>query len=196
VPIAPFAWTHEKTRVEFDGDELRINDEHLPLDKIERLSRNLSRSTAQGSWGRLDVGVDLFANGEVSSVSFRGVATTEQWGPWRPLWDELDLLVSTEIEPRLLERTIHNVTADSATEIVSYRAKGRGFFTVTAESLQKRNKLFSKPIPWQAITEMPGADQIITVDPEGKRHKHNTGLVSSEWDAWQIPLLWQHYGAR
>ena len=107
----------------------------------------------------------------------------------------LDTLVRHEIEPRLLERTIGHVSVGSPAEIVSLRAKGRGIFTVTAESLQAR-KMFSKPIPWKAITEMPGVQQIITIDPEGKRRKHNTGLVSSEWDAWQIPLLWHHFGAR
>ena len=110
MPTAPFAWTHEKTRVEFDGSALAINSKHLPLDQIERLSRNLSRSTAQGSWNRLDCGVNLFANGEVASVEFRGDASTEEWGPWRPLWDQLDMLVRDEIEPRLLERTIRQVT--------------------------------------------------------------------------------------
>jgi hypothetical protein len=196
VPIAPFAWTHEKTRVAYDGGVLAINDERLPLDQIERLSRVLSHSTAQGSWGRLDCGVNLFANGEVSSVKFRGDATTEQWGAWRPLWDELDLLVRDEIGPRLLERTIRKVSADSTAEIVSIRAKGQGRFTVTAESLQARKKLFSKPIPWRAITEMPGVDEIITTDPQGKRRNHTTGVGSWEWDAWQVPLLWRHYGAR
>jgi hypothetical protein len=195
VPVAPFAWMHEKTQVEFDGQALTINSKQLPLDQIERLSRELSRSTAQGSWNRLDCGVNLFANGEVASVSFRGDASTEEWGPWRPLWDQLDTLVRHEIEPRLLERTIRQVAVGSRAEIVSFRAKGRGIFTVTAESLQAR-KLFSKPIPWKAITEMPGVHQIITTDPDGKRRKHNTGLISSEWDAWQIPLLWHHFAAQ
>jgi hypothetical protein len=194
VPTAPFAWTHEKTTVEFDGRTLRINDKHLPLDQVERLSRNLARSTAQGSWNRLDCGVNLFANGEVASVSFRGDASTEQWGPWRPMWDQLDALVLNEIEPRLLERTIHQVSAGTPAEIVSLRAKGRGTFTVTAHSLQAR-KMFSKPIAWKAITEMSGVEQIITTEPDGKRRKHNTGLGYGEWDSWQIPLLWQHYGA-
>jgi hypothetical protein len=195
VPTAPFAWTHEKTQVEFDGRALTINGKHLPLDQIERLSRNLSRSTAQGSWNRLDCGVNLVANGEVASVSFRGDASTEQWGPWRPLWDQLDALVRDEIEPLLLERTIRQVADGSSAEIVSLRAKGRGTFTVTAESLQAR-KLFSKPIPWRAITEMSGVEQIITIDPNGKRRKHNTGLGYGEWDSWQIPPLWHHFAER
>ena len=194
MPTAPFAWTHEKTRVEFDGSALAINSKHLPLDQIERLSRNLSRSTAQGSWNRLDCGVNLFANGEVASVKFRGDASTEEWGPWRPLWDQLDMLVRDEIEPRLLERTIRQVTDGSPAEIIPFSAKGRGRLIVTAESLQAR-KMFSKPIPWKAITEMPGVDQIITIDPNGKRRKHNTGFGDSEWDAWQVPLLWHHFGA-
>ena len=66
VPTAPFAWTHEKTQVEFDGQSLTINGKLLPVDQIERLSRNLTRSTAQGSWGRLDCGVNLLANGELA----------------------------------------------------------------------------------------------------------------------------------
>jgi hypothetical protein len=37
VPAAPFAWTHERTRVEFDGQALTINDRLLALDRIERL---------------------------------------------------------------------------------------------------------------------------------------------------------------
>ena len=197
MPTAPFAWTHEKTQVEFDGSALTINGKRLPLDKIERLSRFLSRSTAQGSWNRLDCGVELFANGEAASVKFRGDASTEQWGPWRPLWDQLDGLVRDEIEPRLLERTIRKITDDSAAEIVSFRAKGgRGRFTVTAESLQAR-KLFSKPILWRSITDISGdVSEIVTVEPNGKRRKHVTGLVFGEWDAWQIPLLWHHYGTR
>jgi hypothetical protein len=196
VPTAPFAWTHEKTQVGFDGRALTINGKHLPLDQIERLSRNLSRSTAQGSWNRLDCGVNLFANGEVASVSFRGDASTEQWGPWRPLWDQLDALVRDEIEPRLVERTIRQVTDGSAAEIVSLRAKGRGSFTVTAESLQAR-KMFSKPILWNTITSISGGvSEIITVDPNGKQRKHHTGLGYGEWDSWQIPLLWQHYRAQ
>jgi len=195
VPTAPFAWTHEKAQVEFDGRALTINGKRFPLDQIERLSKNLSRSTAQGSWNRLDCGVTLFASGEVASVSFRGDAGTEQWGPWRPMWDQIDTLVRHEIQPRLLERTIRQVTVGSPAEIGSLRAKGRGRFTVTAESLQAR-RMFSKPIPWKAITEVSGGViEIITADADGKQRKHNTGLSSAEWDAWQIPLLWHHLGA-
>jgi hypothetical protein len=195
VPTAPFAWTHEKTQVEFDGRALTINSLHLPLDQIERMSRNLSRSTAQGSWNRLDCGVNLFANGERAKVSFRGDASTEQWGPWRPLWDQLDMLVRNEIEPRLLERTIRQVAEGSRAEICPFSAKGRGRLIVTAESLQAR-KMFSKPIPWKAMTDISdGVISIITVDPNGKKRKHNTGFGDAEWDAWQIPLLWHHFGA-
>jgi hypothetical protein len=194
VPTAPFAWTHEKTQVEFDGRALTINGSQLPLDQIERLSRNLSRSTAPGSWNRLDCGVSLFADGEVTSVSFRGDAGTEQWGPWRPLWDQLDTLVRHEIEPRLLERTIRQIAAGSPTDIGSARAKGRGRFTVTAESMRAR-RMFAKPIPWKAITDISsdGLLQLSTADPDGKQRTHTTGLSSAEWDAWQIPLLWHHF---
>ena len=196
MPTAPFAWTHEKTKVEYDGHSLTINTKRLPLDQIERLSRNLSRSTAQGSWNRLDCGVNLLANGEVASVKFRGDASTVEWGPWRPLWDQLDALVHDEIEPRLLERTIRLVADGSPAEICPFSAKGRGRLVVTAENLQAR-KLFSKPIPWKAITEMTGdIIQITTVDSNGKQRKHNTGFGSAEWDAWQIPLLWHHFGAQ
>ena len=196
MPTAPFGWTHEKTQVEFDGRALTINGKHLPLDQVERLSRSLSRSTAQGSWNRLDCGVNLLANGEVASVSFRGDASTEQWGPWRPMWDQLDALVRDEIEPRLVERTIRQVTDGSSAEIVSLRAKGRGTFTVTAESLQAR-KMFSKPIPWKTITGISGeASEITTVDPNGKRRQHHTGLGYGEWDSWQIPLLWRYFAER
>jgi hypothetical protein len=196
VPTAPFAWTHEKTLVEFDGRVLTINSKRLPLDQIERLSRVFSRSTAQGSWNRLDCGLHLFANGDVASVRFRGDATTEQWGPWRPSWDQLDALVSNEIEPRLLAQTIHHVTIGSPAEIGSLRAKGRGRLKVTAEGLQAR-RMFSKPIPWHAMTDISDdVIQITTTDSAGKRSTHHTGLGSSEWDAWQVPLLWRHYGAR
>ena len=196
MPTAPFAWTHEKTRVEFDGQALMINDKLLPLDQIERLSRFLERSTAQGSWGRLDCGVNLLANGERAKVSFRGDATTEQWGPWRPLWDELDTMVRNEIEPRLLERTIRQVAEGTRAEIIPFSAKGRGRLIVTAEGLQAR-KMFSKPIPWKAMTDISdGLIQITTVDPNGKQRKRNTGFSDSEWDAWQIPHLWHHFGAR
>jgi hypothetical protein len=192
---APFAWAHEKTQVEFDGHALTINGKHLPLDQIERLSRNLSRSTAQGSWNRLDCGVSLFANGNVSTISFKGDAGTEQWGPWRPLWDQLDTMVHYEIQPRLVERTIGQVLAGTPTEIGSVSAKGRGRFVVTADSLQAR-KMFSKPLPWTTIADVTlarGLYEIITNDPDGKQRKHNTGLNASEWDAWQIPLLWGHF---
>jgi hypothetical protein len=195
VPTAPFAWTHEKTHVEYDGHALSVNGTRLPLDRIERLARNLSRSTAQGSWNRLDCGVNLYAAGDVTSVSFRGNAGTEQWGPWRPMWDQLDNLVSIEIEPRLLEKTIGVVASGPPAEIGSLRAKGRGRFKVTAESLQSRTP-FSKPIPWKAITDISdGVLQITTVDANGKRRTHSTGLGSAEWDAWQIPLLWRHFAA-
>src|SRR3954454_20053550 len=56
-------------------------------------------------------------------------------------------------------------------------------------------KMVFKPIPWKTITEGPTSDPIITTDPNGKRHRHNAGLISSEWDAWQVPLLWQHFTA-
>ena len=196
MPTAPFAWTHERTRVEFDGLGLTINDTHLPLDGIERLSRNLWVGSSPGSWNRLDCGVHLFADGEVTSVRFRGDAGTEEWGPWRPMWDQLVALVDDEIQPRLVDRTIARVTADSSAEVGSLRAKGRGRFTVTAASIQAR-RMFSKPIPWHAITDISDdALQITTVDPDGKQRKHATGLGASEWDAWQLPLLWQHYRER
>ena len=192
---APFAWVHEKTQVEFDGQALTINGKQLPLDSIERLSRNLSRSTSQGSWNRLDCGVSIFANGNVSTISFRGDASTEQWGPWRPLWDQLDTMVHHEIQPRLLERTISQVYAGAVTEVGSASAKGRGRFVVTAENLQAR-KMFSKPLPWASIADITlsrSLYEIITADPDGKQRKHQTGLGASEWDAWQLPALWYHF---
>ena len=196
MPTAPFAWTHEKTHVEYDGRALTINDKHLPLDQIDRMSRNLSRSTAQGSWNRLDCGVSLSANGVVSSVKFRGDASTEDWGPWRPLWDQFDAFVRDEIEPRLVERTIRQVADDSFAEVGSGTAKGRGRFVVKADCLQVR-KLFSKPIAWTSITEISDGDiQIIATGLDGKQHKHNTGVHTMYWNAWQVPYLWHHYGAR
>jgi hypothetical protein len=112
------------------------------------------------------------------------------------LWDQLDALVRDEIEPRLLERTIRQVAEGSPAELCPFRVRGRGRLIATAESLQVR-KLFSKPIPWKAMTEMSGEIiQITTVDPNGKQRTHNTGFGSAEWDAWQLPLLWQHFGAQ
>jgi hypothetical protein len=194
VTTAPFAWTHEKTQVDFDGETLTINGTHLPLDQIERLARNVSRSTAQGSWNRLDCSVSLFANGKESTVKFRGDATTEQWGPWRPMWDQLDTLVRHEIQPRILERTIATVTSGTPVEIGSAGGKGRGRFTVTAESLQARSWL-SKPIYWRSVVEMSEGGDHVIVESDGKRRKRNIALASFEYDAWLIPLLWRHFGA-
>jgi hypothetical protein len=194
VPIAPFAWTYEKTSVTFDGEVLTVNDKRLPLSHIERLAENLSVSTAPGTTNRLDCSVRLFADCEVTTVGFHGDATVADWGPWRPSWDLLDALVRDEIEPRLLGRTLRAVASGSPAEIGSLRAKGRGRFTVTAEKLQLRQWL-ARPIPWRNITEISGdALVIVTVDPSGKRRHHATGLATSEWDAWQIPLLWREFG--
>lgn len=194
VPIAPFAWTYEKTSVAYDGEVLTIDDRRVPLSRIERLAENLYVSTAPGSTNRLDCSIRVFADGEVSSVGFHGDATVEDWGPWRPWWDLLDALVRDEIEPQLLGRTLRAVASGSAAEIGSLRAKGRGRFTVTAEKLQNRQWL-ARPIPWRNITEISGdAFEIVTVDPSGKRRHHATGLATSEWDAWQIPLLWREFG--
>jgi hypothetical protein len=193
VASEPFAWTHEKTRVEFDGRELFINDRRLPLDQIDRLSRMLSRSTAQGSWNRLDCQVHFLAHGKESAVRFHGNAATEEWGPWRPLWDQLDELIRREIEPRLLDRTVRQVAETGSAEIGGGRANGRGRFTVTAEGLQAR-RMFSKPIAWKSIIAMSGGDvEIVTAGPDGRQRKQNLGLLGMEWDAWQFPVLWQHY---
>jgi len=81
VSSEPFAWTHEKTRVEFDGRELVINDKRLPLDEKDRLARMLERSTAQGSWNRLDCQEHFLAHGKRTALRFRGGAATEEWGP-------------------------------------------------------------------------------------------------------------------
>jgi hypothetical protein len=195
VPIAPFAWTHDKTRVEFDGDALTINDKRLPLDRIERLARELSSSTAQGSWNRLTANVLLLADGEVSSVKFRGDASQEDWGPWRPLWDELDTLVRHEIQPRLLDRTVRQVSDTGLAEICPFTAKGRGRLIITAENLKQR-KLFAKPIAWESITDVSGEFVRITyLDPSGKQRTHDTGYGAAEWDAWQVAHLWRHYGS-
>jgi hypothetical protein len=199
VATAPFAWTHEKTQVEFDGGTLTINGKQFPLDRIERLSRNLSRSTAQGSWNRLDCGASVFAAGQLASVSFRGDAGTEQWGPWRPLWDQFDDLVRNEIQPRLLHRTIDQVMAGSPVEVGSLGPKGRGRYVVTASDLKARRP-FAKPVPWASIIDVSAASggsyQIVTIDPSGRQRKQLTSLSAAEWDAWQIPLLWSVLRAR
>lgn len=192
---APFAWTYEKTQVEFDGRALTINGRQLPLDQIERLARNVSRSTAQGSWNRLDCSVHLFANGQESTVKFRGDASTEQWGPWRPMWDQIDTLVHHEIQPRILERILTTVKSGTPVEIGSPGGKGRGRFTVTAESLQARSWL-SKPIAWKSIVEMSPDGQEVIVESDGKRRKHHIALSPFEYDAWLIPLLWRYLGER
>ena len=192
---APFAWTYEKTQVAFDGETLTINDKRFPLDQIERLARNVSRSTAQGSWNRLDCWVHLFANGQEASIKFHGDASKEEWGPWRPMWDQVDALVFDEIQPRILERTITTVASGTPVEIGSAGGKGRGRFTVTSEFLQARSWL-SKPIYWKSIVEMSGDGQQVVVETDGKRRKKNIALASFEYDAWLIPLLWSYFSAQ
>jgi hypothetical protein len=195
VPTAPFAWTHEKTRVEYDDGTLSIDDKRFSLDEVERMMRCISVSTDPGSWNRLECRVRLFVDGEVVSVGFRGDASTEEWGPWRPLWEQFDALVAQEIEPRLLERTIRRAKDGSPAEIGSIRARGRGRLTVTPESLQARTNV-SRPSPWKPITALSdGVLKITTTGPDGKQRTHLTGLGEAEWDAWQIPHLWRHFGA-
>ena len=193
VSSEPFAWTHEKTRVEFDGRELVINDKRLPLDEIDRLARMLERSTAQGSWNRLDCQEHFLAHGKETAVRFRGNAATEEWGPWRPLWDQLDALIRDEIQPRLLGRTLRQIVDTGSAEIGGGRANGRGRFTVTAEGFEART-MFSKPVAWASIVSMSGGDiEILTQGPDGKQRKRRLGLLAMEWDAWAFPFLWQYY---
>lgn len=193
VSIEPFGWTHEKTRVEFDGRQLVINDDRLPLDEIDRLARTLERSTAQGSWNRLDCQEHFLAHNKETAVRFRGDSTTDEWGPWRPLWDQLDTLIRDEIQPRLLERALRQIADTGSVEIGGGRANGRGRFAVTAVGFQART-MFSKPVEWASIVAMTGGDiEIVTEGPDGKQRKRRLGLLAMEWDAWAFPLLWQYY---
>ncbi len=192
---APFAWSYDKTRVDFDGQTLTINDKRFPLDRIERLARNVSRSTAQGSWNRVECWVHLFGEGQEGTIKFRGSAATEEWGPWRPLWDQVEGFVHEQVMPRLLDRAISSVAAGDPVEIGSAGGKGRGRFTVTSEAIQSRSWL-SKPIPWRSIVEMsPGGDEVV-VESGGKRRKRTIALAPFEYDAWMIPHLWQHFRER
>ncbi len=193
MPVAPFAWTYEKNRVDFDGETLTIGDKTFALDGIERLARGVSRSSGQGSWNRVECWVHLFGGGQEATVKFRGDAAVEGWGPWRPMWDQVDSLVYEEVMPRILERTISRVLAGDTVEIGSAGGKGRGRFTVTADALQARSWL-SKPIPWKSIVTMSDDAQQVVVDANGKQRKQSIALAPFEYDAWLIPLLWGYFG--
>lgn len=191
--IGPFAWTHAKTRVEFDGASLTVDDRRLPLHEIDRLARTLTHSTAQGSYNRLDCSVHLFAHGKVSSVRFRGDASKPEWGPWRPMWDQLDGLIRGEVETRLLQRTLDCVRDDGAAEIGGGRAKARGRFTVTAEGIQAR-RMFARPIAWSSVVALTDGDiEVTTEDADGNHRRRRLGLHAMEWDGWQVPRLWERY---
>jgi hypothetical protein len=195
VPSTPFAWSHQKTQVDYDGRALTVNGKRLPIEDIERLARSLTISRAQGSWMRLEASVHLLCAGKVTTVRLRGDGRDEQWGPWRPDWDLLDQLVREEIGMNLLLRTIDRVQDGQLTEIGSGRSKGRGRYTVTSESLQSRGWR-AKTFPWREIVDISDDLDITTVDAEGKQQTRALGLSSIEWDAWQVRTLWRHFGGQ
>ena len=110
----------------FDGDVLSIDGKRFPVDQIGRLSRSLLHSRAQGSWNRLTANVSVYADGQTGSVTFTGDASTEEWGPWRPLWDEFYAMVHDEIEARLIRDSLERLMGGETIELVSLTGKGRG----------------------------------------------------------------------
>jgi hypothetical protein len=109
----------------------RRNDSHSPgssrgfrLDEIERVGRSIIHSKAQGSWNRLTCDISVWGGGERGSVTFRGDASKPEWGPWRPLWDQLAAMVHDEIEARLLHRILSQLMGGESVEICSLRGAG------------------------------------------------------------------------
>ncbi len=189
---APFEWTHEKTHVAYDGSALSIDGTRFPIDQIERLARIVLHSKAQGSWNRLTCDVSVHAGGVTGRATFRGDAGTPEWGPWRPLWDQLDAMVRDEIQTRLLARTLDSALAGSPVELVSTSPKGRGRVVVTADAFKLRRP-FAKPVPWSSITDVTtpvSVYQLHVANAAGKVKTQLTGVEAGEWDAWQLPLLW------
>lgn len=194
----PFAWTYQRTDVAFDGETLTINGKPFPVDRIGRLIRSITYSHAQGSWNALECNVDVFADGVKGSVSFRGDASTEEWGPWRPLWDQFYEVVHDEIEARLLRRTLDQLFAGESVEIGSLLANGRGRLIVTSKWCKVRRP-FAKEIPWASASDVSvasGTYQLDIPQESGKVKAHNIGLGTGEWDAWQVPLLWKVFHDR
>jgi hypothetical protein len=194
----PFAWTHQKTDVAFDGTALTINGKAFPVDRIERLIRSITYSHAQGSWNALECDVHVFADGAKGSVLFRGDAGTEEWGPWRPLWDQFYEMVHDEIEARLLGRTLERMFAGEEVEIGSLTTKGRGRLVVTSKGCKVRRP-FAKEIPWASasgVSVASGTYQLDILQESGKVKAQNVGLGVTEWDAWQVPLLWKVFHDR
>ncbi|MBA2281938.1 MAG: hypothetical protein H0W25_12010 [Acidimicrobiia bacterium] len=113
-------------------------------------------SKAQGSWNRLTCDISVWAGGERGSVTFHGDASKPEWGPWRPLWDQLAQMVHDEIEGPLLHRILTQLMAGESVEICSLRGAGRGRLVVSAEAYKER-KPFAKPIPWASITDVTPA---------------------------------------
>ena len=113
----------------------------------------------------MTAGVSAFGNGEVASVQLVGDAGTERWCEWRPRWDQLDTVVRARIQPR------------------------RGRFTVSLAGIRHR-KPFARPMAWTSITGGTVRSGILVVgltDPRPR--EHFTGLGVGEWDAWQLPYL-------
>jgi hypothetical protein len=196
----PFEFVYERNRVEFDGAVLAIGGTGFPLDQIERLGRSILHSKAQGSWNRLTADISVWANGERGSVTFNGDASTEEWGPWRPLWDQLAAMVHDEIEPRLLRPVLTKLMDGGTVELCSLRGAGRGRIEASSEAYKERKPL-AKPIPWRAIVDVapaPGVPswQFQVADASGKVKSKLTGTNVAEWDAWMIPLLWKVFRSR
>ena len=200
MPTEPFAFDYERNHVVFDGAVLTIGDKPFPVDEIERLGKSIIHSKAQGSWNRLTCDISVWGGGERGSVTFRGDASKPEWGPWRPLWDQLTAMVHDEIEARLLHRILTQLMNGESVEICSLRGAGRGRVIVTAEAYKERKPL-AKPIPWSSITEVGPAVgvpswQFHVAEPSGKVKRKLTGTNVAEWDAWMIPLLWQVFRSR
>ena len=195
---APFEFTHDKTHVAFDGWTLTVDGKHFPVDEITRLTRSLLHSKSQGSWNRLTANVTVYANGEQGSVTFMGDASTEEWGPWRPLWDQFYAMVHDEIEARLIRTSLEQLMSGATIELVSLRAAGRGRIEITAEGFTPRRP-FAKLTPWASISDVStsvGVYQLHVPNASGKVKTHLTGVGVAEWDAWQFPLLWQVFHKR
>ena len=195
---APFEFAYEKMHVVYDGVAVTINDNRFPIEEITRLQRSLLLSQSPGSWGRLTANATVYAGDGIGVVTFIGNGQSEDWGPWRPYWDQFYEMVHDEIEARLIRNSLEQLMGGQTIELVSLTAKGRGRIAVNAEGFTPRRP-FAKPTPWRSISEVTskvGVFEIHVPNASGKVKTHLTGVGVAEWDAWQFPLLWKVFHKR
>ncbi|HEX9259699.1 MAG TPA: hypothetical protein VF855_09200 [Acidimicrobiales bacterium] len=191
------SFSYGKSTVSADSTALVIDGERFVLDEIDRMSLSASKSTSQGSWGKITASFMVTAGEQRGAVNFAGGQNGDDV-EWWPYWEQLTGYGEAEIAPRIRTRIVTTLAQGGTVDVGGITKNSKGRYRLSAEGITPK-RLFGKVLPWSSIAGMSveRTDWRFEVEKAPGKVARNSWLLGRvEWNAWVVPQLVAHYNGR